>query len=93
MLGYLILRLVVSFVDWALVHAIWKVPYNVQGQPDTSACINAKGTGACWAVITNKYRLILLGRYPFDEQWRPATCVALFIALYTVSAIRWFWVT
>jgi general L-amino acid transport system permease protein len=90
-LGYLILRLVVSFVDWALVHAIWKVPYNVQGQPDTSACINAKGTGACWAVITNKYRLILLGRYPFDEQWRPATCVALFIALYIVSAIRWFW--
>ena len=90
-LGYLILRLVLSFVDWALVHAIWKVPYNVQGQPDTSACINAKGTGACWAVITNKYRLILLGRYPFDEQWRPATCVALFIALYIVSAIRWFW--
>ena len=53
--------------------------------------INAKGIGACWAVITDKYRLILFGRYPFDEQWRPATCVALFIALYIVSAIRWFW--
>jgi len=91
LLGYLILRFLVGFIGWAILNAIWSVPYNAQGVPDTATCINAKGTGACWAVIANKYRLILFGRYPFDEQWRPAICVVLFLALYVVSAIRWFW--
>ena len=62
-----------------------------QGTPDTAACQNAKGIGACWAVIADKYRLILFGRYPYDEQWRPAICVVLFIGLYVVSAMRRFW--
>ncbi len=39
-------------------------------------------------MIAEKYRFILFGRYPFDEQWRPALVVALFIALYAVSAMR-----
>jgi general L-amino acid transport system permease protein len=90
-LGYLILRFVISFVSWAFVHAIWSVPYNAQGVADTGACQLAKGVGACWAIVADKYRLILFGRYPYQEQWRPAICVALFIMLYVVSAIRWFW--
>jgi general L-amino acid transport system permease protein len=91
LLGYLILRVVISFISWALLHAIWSVPYNAQGQPDTSACIDARGIGACWAIIGNKYRLILFGRYPYEEQWRPAICIVLFLALYVISAIRAFW--
>src|SRR3984957_18550311 len=90
-LGYLILRFASSFVSWALVHAVWTVPYDAEGRPDNAACQNAKGIGACWAVITDKYRLILFGRYPYQEQWRPAICVALFIMLYVVSANRAFW--
>src|SRR6185312_3721880 len=90
-LVYIILRLAVSLVDWAFVHAIWHVPYSDKGVPDTSSCQRAKGIGACWAVIADKYRLILFGRYPYDEQWRPAICVALFIGLYVVSAMRRFW--
>ncbi len=90
-LGYIILRAVVGFVEWAFINAIWHVPYNAQGIADTSVCQNIKGTGACWAVIADKYRLILFGRYPYAEQWRPAICVLLFIALYTVSALRRFW--
>src|ERR1700744_2392503 len=35
--------------------------------------------------------MILFGRYPYDEQWRPAIVVALFIGLYVVSGIRRFW--
>ena len=64
------------------MHAIWTVPYNAQGVPDTSACQMRTGLAPAGPSITDKYRLILFGRYPFDEQWRPATCVALFIALY-----------
>jgi general L-amino acid transport system permease protein len=90
-LGYLILRVVFGLVEWGLVNAIWSVPYSDTGTPDTSACINAQGIGACWAVIADKYRLILFGRYPYDEQWRPAVVVLLFIALYAISAMRRFW--
>jgi general L-amino acid transport system permease protein len=66
------------------------VPYR-NGIADTTVCQNAKGIGACWAVLTDKYRLILFGRYPYDEQWRPAIVVVLFIGLYVVSAMRRFW--
>jgi general L-amino acid transport system permease protein len=90
-LGYLILRALFGIVEWAIIHAIWTVPYGTDGKPDTTVCQNAKGIGACWAIIPDKYRLILFGRYPYDQQWRPAICVVLFIALYAVSAMRRFW--
>ena len=91
LLGYLILRFGFGFISWAFVHAVWSVPYDAQGRPNTAACQNLHGIGACWAVVADKYRLILFGRYPYQEQWRPALCVLLFIALYVISAIRWFW--
>jgi general L-amino acid transport system permease protein len=90
-LGCLVLRYAAEFISWAVLHAIWSVPYDAQGKPDNTVCQNAKGIGACWAVIADKYRLILFGRYPYNEQWRPAICVVLFIGLYVVSAIRRFW--
>jgi general L-amino acid transport system permease protein len=90
-LGYVIVRVLFSLVEWGLVHAIWSVPYSANGIADTTVCQNAKGVGACWAVLTDKYRLILFGRYPYDQQWRPAIVVLLFIGLYVVSAMRRFW--
>ena len=87
---YLILRAAWGFFDWAVLHAIWTVPEGANG-PDTSSCRAMKGIGACWAVVAEKYRFILFGRYPFDQQWRPAVCIGLFVLLYVVSAIRWFW--
>ncbi len=90
-LGYVIVRVVVAIVLWAFVHAIWSVPYSANGIAQTGVCQAVKGTGACWAVIADKFRLILFGRYPYQEQWRPAICVLIFIGLYGVSAIRRFW--
>ena len=54
----------------------------------TSACRALRGLGACWAVIPEKYRFILFGTYPFDEQWRPALAMLIFIALFFVSSRR-----
>jgi general L-amino acid transport system permease protein len=90
-LGYIIVRVLFALFEWGVVHAIWSVPYSAKGIPDTSVCQNVKGVGACWAVLADKYRLILFGRYPYDEQWRPAIVVLLFIGLYVVSAMRRFW--
>ena len=91
LLGYLTLRWGFAFLAWSFGYAVWSVPYSPQGTPDTAACHAVKGIGACWAVIADKYRLILFGRFPFAEQWRPAICIALFIGLYVISAMRRFW--
>jgi general L-amino acid transport system permease protein len=90
-LGYIIIRILMTFISWALFNAVWSVPYSATGIAQTAICQNLKGTGACWAVIADKYRLILFGRYPYQEQWRPALVVVIFIALYAVSAMRRFW--
>src|SRR3984957_20163054 len=90
-LGYAIVRIVVALFEWAVLGAVWSVPYSSNGVAQTAVCQAAKGTGACWAIIADKYRLILFGRYPYDEQWRPLIAVVIFIGLYVVSAMRRFW--
>ncbi|KYG21174.1 amino acid ABC transporter permease [Bradyrhizobium sp. AT1] len=77
---------VFSFVQWGVANAVWLTPAN-----DSSACRAVRGVGACWAIIPEKYRFILFGTYPFDEQWRPALSVLLFIALYYLSTRRALW--
>jgi general L-amino acid transport system permease protein len=70
-------------LNWALFHAVWTVPGN-------SIC-RAESAGACWAVIGEKYRFILFGLYPFDQQWRPALAIMLFLTLFAVSTNRRCW--
>ncbi|EFH12249.1 amino acid ABC transporter permease [Pseudoroseomonas cervicalis] len=87
---YLLARWTMGFIDWAFLNAIWSVPM-VNGTAQTQACRALQGSGACWAVIGEKHRFILFGTYPYEEHWRPALCVLLFIGLYIVSAMRRFW--
>ena len=82
----LLLKMIVGFVQWGVLDAVWSVPGS-----DTSACRAARGIGACWAVIPEKYRFILFGTYPYDLQWRPALAILLFIGLFYVSCLRSFW--
>jgi len=42
-------------------------------------------TGACWAVITEKHRPILFGLYPYEQQWRPAICMLIWLLSVVVS--------
>jgi len=88
--GAIILYWGYGILEWGVIHAVWSVPDGATG-PDTSACQAAKGVGACWAVIGEKWHFILFARYPFEEQWRPGLVIALFIGLYAVSAMRRFW--
>lgn len=89
--GYLIVRAAVGFFDWGFLNAIWTVPTLPNGNFDPATCRAVHGVGACWAAVGDKWRFILFGRYPFNEQWRPAICIALFLGLYVVSANRAFW--
>ncbi|RZI77534.1 MAG: amino acid ABC transporter permease [Variovorax sp.] len=67
----------VHAVDWALLHAVFR--------PDAEACRAARH-GACWGVIAEKWRPLLFGRYPFEDQWRPAVAVTLLSATTLLSA-------
>jgi general L-amino acid transport system permease protein len=87
---YVILRAGWSLLDWGVIHAVWTVPQGANGA-DTTACRNAIGTGACWALVPEKYRFILFGFYPFAQQWRPAIVIVLFLAMFVISANRRFW--
>lgn len=91
LLGYLIVRGAIGFFDWGFLNAVWTVPMLPNGNPDPATCRAVHGAGACWAAVGDKWRFMLFGRYPFDEQWRPAICIALFLGLYIVSAMRQFW--
>jgi len=71
-----------NFASWGLFSAYWL--------PDHEAC-RADGVGACWGVVAEKYRLIIFGRYPFEEQWRPLVATLLMVALLVASCTRTFW--
>ncbi len=90
LLGATILYIGWGFVSWAIVNAHWTVPLTPQG-PDTSLCRDTHAVAACWAVVPEKFRFILFGRYPYDQQWRPAFAILLFVALYILSGLRRFW--
>jgi len=68
---------------WGLLHAVWR--------SDADQCQLARGTGACWGVVTEKARFILLGRYPSGEGWRAITATSLLLGLVMASCNRRFW--
>jgi len=83
--AYLIGRWLWAFLDWALVHAVWRAP-------DGRACTAAsEGAGACWAFLGQWGRFILFGRYPYDSQWRPLLVIVAFAALLLLSCDRRLW--
>jgi general L-amino acid transport system permease protein len=82
----LLIKGLAGLAQWGIWDAVWETPGN-----DSSACRAVRGIGACWAVIPEKYRFILFGTYPFEQQWRPALAVVVFIALFYLSTRRFFW--
>ncbi len=85
-LAYFLFKGLVGFVSWAFIDAIWSLPTQ-----DTRPCRDARAESACWALIGERNRFILFGTYPFEEQWRAALAVGVFLALYGLSTIRAFW--
>ncbi|WP_431276593.1 amino acid ABC transporter permease [Variovorax ureilyticus] len=62
---------------WSVMHAVFR--------PDAEAC-RASHHGACWGVIAEKWRPILFGRYPYEDQWRPAVAVVVLSLTTMLSA-------
>jgi general L-amino acid transport system permease protein len=85
-LAYFILKFGFGIISWAFLNSVWSVENN-----NTQVCQQLKGVGACWALITEKYRFILFGTYPFQQHWRPTLVILIFLVLYGVSTVRALW--
>src|SRR3977135_4574279 len=55
LLIFLLAKACVSLVRWGFWNAIWTLPSN-----QTGVCRAIRGLGACWAVIPEKHRLLLV---------------------------------
>jgi general L-amino acid transport system permease protein len=80
-IALILLSVVPRFLSWALINAVWAKDYD--------ACHAA--AGACWGVVAEKYRIIIFGRFPFEEQWRPLIAALALLGLIVVSCMRAFW--
>ena len=67
---------------WAVFNAIWT-------STEGDECRRA--LGACWAVVAEKYRLILFGTFPYQEHWRGWLVILIVVGLAIVSAFRRLW--
>ncbi|MBL8791541.1 MAG: amino acid ABC transporter permease [Rhizobiales bacterium] len=61
-IGALLLWVIWTIVDWALLRAVFVAP-------DRTLC-NVEGAGACWPVIQDKALQWVYGFYPIDQRWR-----------------------
>lgn len=81
LIAWLLLMAAPPLLEWLLVKASFRAP-------DAQSCREAGG--ACWAFIREKYRLILFGTYPYDEQWRPLLATTVLIAAIVGTGMRRF---
>jgi general L-amino acid transport system permease protein len=73
-------RIIPLLIEWTLIDAVWL--------PRNAALCRDPHRGACWAFVAEKYRFILFGTFPADQQWRPALVVAILTALYAITFLR-----
>lgn len=78
----LLLAVVPRLARWAFLDAVWFAP-------NAAAC--SHDAGACWAVITARWRLIIFGLYPFEEHWRSALACVTILIVVVLSCIPVFW--
>lgn len=70
-----------SVFQWAVLNAVFV------GTPEE--CRQA--SGACWAVIGARWRLMFFGLYPYEEHWRSALACGIFVAVIVLSCMPSFW--
>lgn len=78
---FFLYKVIPPLVRWAFIDSVWLTT----GQ----ACREA--AGACWSIISNNFRFILFGFYPYEEQWRPALAILILFGLLFYSKDRRHW--
>ncbi len=79
----LLAYLAMAGLSWGVIDAVFMA--------DADLCQAARGIGACWGVIAEKGRFIVMGRYPHAEHWRALVAMLILLGLVLASCARWFW--
>lgn len=72
-----------KLLNWAIFSAVFDASRGPQ------ACQAA--AGACWSVIAARWRIILFGLYPFEEQWRSALACVTVVVMTVLSCLPACW--
>ena len=91
---YLFLR---SLVPW-LANGVWNANSLQECRDIVTASAGEGATGACWAVIRERWNQFIFGLYPQDLYWRPTLSFALLLAaiapvLFSKVPRQLFWLT
>lgn len=62
---------------WGVLEATWRAASASECNPH----------GACWAVIGARWRIVLFGLYPIEEQWRAALACVVVIGVFIL--LQW----
>ena len=79
---------VIAFIGWVLLD--WGLVNATFGADGTQETCAANG-GACWSVIAERWRVILFGIYPYEEQWRSALACAVVGVVILLSCLPRMW--
>jgi general L-amino acid transport system permease protein len=63
---------------WAVFDAVWS----------GGAEVCRRASGACWAVVVEKWPLVLFGTYPEALRWRPGLVIAMTVGMVVLSLCR-----
>ncbi|WP_206019206.1 amino acid ABC transporter permease [Roseovarius spongiae] len=74
----------IPLLDWTIFSAVWSAP-----EGDASVCHGVEG--ACWAVIEARWRLIIFGLFPYEEQWRSSIALVVLVVTAILSCVPAFW--
>ncbi len=82
---------ILGLLGWAAFGALQWGVIDAVVAADADRCQAARGLGACWGVVNEKARLIVMGRYPQSEHWRAELAMVLLLGLVVASCSRYFW--
>ncbi|MDD8022213.1 MAG: amino acid ABC transporter permease [Paracoccaceae bacterium] len=78
---FLVYTLVTHFYPW-FRHSVWNANSMAECRAAVTASFGDGATGACWAMIRERWHQFIFGFYPPELYWRPiAVFVLLFVAL------------
>lgn len=72
-----------NVLDWAILSAVFSSAGGAEACHETS--------GACWSVITARWRLIFFGLYPYEEHWRSGLACIVVVFMTVLSCMPRFW--
>lgn len=93
----IILWLAANIIPW-LLHSVWNANSLGECRQIIAATWGEGATGACWAMVRERWHQYLFGFYPMDMYWRPTSAfflmfVALAPVLYSSLPRKMIWFT